>query len=239
MEDKKIKILEFFKDLEFNEKEHKYFVKGKELPTSVSGIIKLYTKPFDRERISLRVATKRGVPQEQILQEWDSKQKRACKKGTEVHLFGELYPFNRHLKPRNQYETAIVQFWNDVPSHIVPVIMEVQMYHKEYMFAGTADILLYNTLTGKYILGDYKTNEDLFKNFMRQKMLAPFGYMFDSPFSKYQLQLSLYQILLEQTGIEVEGRKLIWLRPTAEYEMYDMDDMTGILRECIKHEPWL
>ena len=49
------------------------------------------------------------------------------------------------------------------------------MYHKKYKFAGTCDTLLYNTHTGKYILTDYKTNEDLFKNFAGERLLHCFS----------------------------------------------------------------
>ena len=108
------------------------------------------------------------------------------------------------------------------------------MFHKEFMFAGTADILLYNTVTGMFIIGDYKTNKDLFKNFNGQKMLGPFNNMLDCAFSKYQLQLSYYQILFEQTGLKVSSRKLIWLLPDGTYKMYNMDDHTKVLKEQLK-----
>ena len=104
------------------------------------------------------------------------------------------------------------------------------MYHKEELYAGTADGTLYNTITGKYILIDYKTNIDIFKNYKGQTMLAPFEHLLDSPFNKYQIQLSYYQILLEQiSGIEVSSRKLVWLRPTGEYELYDTENFTHLI----------
>jgi hypothetical protein len=235
MEDKKKEILSFFKDLDFNEKHHQYFVKGERIKLSVSGIIKKFVEPFDTEKISRRVAAKRGVNQDEVFKEWDNAKNKACKKGTKVHLFGELYPLNRHLKPRNKFEEAVVKFWNDVPSTIIPVVMELQMYHKDFMFAGTADILMYNTVTDTFIIGDYKTNKDLFKNYQGKKMLSPFGDLLDCPYNKYQLQLSFYQILFEQLGLKVSSRKLIWLRPTGQYELYNTEDYTGILKDYLKH----
>lgn len=230
-----IQFLEFFKDLEFNEEEHKYFLFGKQLKISVSGLVKNFEKKVNFEEIAQRKDIANDLLIGTTSNLWNTKKEVACEKGTKVHLFGELYPFNRHLKPRNKYEEAIVNFWNDIPSHIIPVIVELRMYHKKYLFAGTADIILYNTLTKKFIIADYKTNEDLFKNFNGKTLKAPFEKLLDNPFSKYELQLSFYQILLEQLGIEVYERKIIWLKEDATYSMYNTEDYTVILNEYLKN----
>lgn len=231
----KDKILNFFKDLEFDEAKHLYTVKGERLRSSVSKVIKNFVTPFDSHNISLGVAQKEGVSQKEILDRWNKISKDACDKGTRIHVFGELYPFDNKLKPSDKYEEAIVNFWNSLPSHIVPVVMELRMYHKDYMFAGTGDILLYNTISGHYIIGDYKTNKDLFKNFKGQTMLGPFKHLLDMPLNHYQLQLSFYQILFEQLGLKVEGRKIIWLKPDGDFDMYDTHDYTDILKDYLKN----
>lgn len=235
MEDNKKHILGSFKELDFDEAKHQYYVNGNPIKISVSGLIKRFVKPVDFALIARNKDRSGGLEKGTTQKMWDDKKDRACKKGTDVHLFGELYPFNKHLKPRNKYEDAVVKFWDDLPEHIIPIVMEIQMYHKEYMFAGTADILLYNTQTDSYIIGDYKTNKDLFKNFIGKKLLAPFNNLLDCPYSKYQLQLSYYQILFEQLGFKVSSRKIIWLLPTGEYEMYDTDNYTEELKEHLKY----
>ena len=73
------------------------------------------------------------------------------------------------------------------------------------------------------------------KNFKGKKMLSLFDDLLDMPLNHYQLQLSFYQILFEQIGLKVEGRKIIWLKPDGEYDMYDTEDYTGILKEYLKH----
>ena len=91
-----------------------------------------------------------------------------------------------------------MKFWNELPPHIIPIIAEARMYHKEFLYAGTPDFLLYNTLTGKYIILDYKTNIDIFKNYNNQKMLAPFEHLLDSPVLpalQISLPFSSYQII--------------------------------------------
>lgn len=237
----KLPILDFFKDLRFEEKEHKYFVNGKPLAISVSGKVGKYKPPFDEQEVSSEVAERRGVTQYSILEEWETERDRACTAGNITHLFGEAYTFNRHLKPKTKLQEAVVKFWADLPPHIVPVMVENIMYHKKFMFAGTADILLYNLKTKKYIIADYKTNKDLFKvfvdykkkpGFREQRMLAPFSYFLSMPINHYQLQLSYYQILLEQVpGIEIESRKVIWLHTDGTYEMYATEDLTSQLKK--------
>lgn len=230
----KLYILSNFPGLIMDEVEHIYYLNGKPLKTSVSGVIKFFYKPFDAYKKSREICGD-TVEADELMNKWKTSGQVACELGTRVHKFGEVYPFNRHLKPKDGFEKAIVKFWNDLPEHIIPVIMECQMYHKEYLFAGTADILLYNTITGEYIIADYKTNKDLFKNFKGKRMTGIFMNFLDNPFNHYQVQLSLYQILLEQVKeIKVSARKIIWLKENGEYEMYDCNDYTNILKEQLK-----
>lgn len=225
----KLPILEHFGDIILNEEEHRYFLNGKPFSISVSGIIKNFYIPFNAKDKSLEM-TGCEEAAKQLRQEWKNNADRACELGTRVHKFGEVYPFQRHLKPKDGFEKAIVKFWNDLPEHIVPVMTECMMYHQKYLFAGTMDILLYNIQTGEYIIADYKTNKDLFKNVRRKKMTKSFINFLDNPYNHYQIQLSLYQILIEQvTGVKISSRKIIWLLPDGEYKLYDTDDLTGIL----------
>lgn len=236
MEKIKQELKNFFKDINFKEEGHKYDVKGQTLKYSVSGLIKFFSPYFDTENISLGTAKKYGKTQEQVLQEWEEEKNKACDKGNVAHLFGENYMLDRSLKPSTGLEKAIVKFWGDLPKHIVPTIPELQMYHKEYLFAGTADVPLYNTITKKHIIADYKTNKDLFKNFNNQKLLTLFQDLLDCPFSKYQIQLSFYQILMEQVPeVEVSHRKIIWLKDDGSYLLYDTIDYTDRLKNFLKN----
>lgn len=235
MEDIKAKIKDYFSKISFEEKEHKYSVEGKELSMSVSGLIRKYKFPVDWDIVLHRTAEAKGKSKKEVKAEWDKAAEIGCDRGNMAHLFGELYPYNRKLLPQTGMDKAIVAFWNDLPDHIVPLFLELQMYHKDFMFAGTGDIILFNTKTRKVIIGDYKTNKDLFKNFNNQKMTRGFSHLYCCSFNHYQLQLSYYQILLEQIlkplGIEVAGRKLIWLQEDGTYLLYDTKDFTEELKK--------
>lgn len=227
-----IQIENYFSKLHFNEEKHLYTVDGKILP-SVSKLIDNFVEKFKSKEISNSISIRTGVPQKDILKEWKDIADEACDRGHRVHNFGELYPYDKTLKPSCNQEKAVVKFWNDLPPHIVPVKMELRMYHKALHFAGTADIILYNTITKEYIIADYKTNKDLFKNFKEKKLLGIFSNLLDCPLNKYQIQLSFYQILLEQLGFKVSQRKIIWLLKTGEYQLYDTEDLTPKLNQYL------
>lgn len=227
----RLQIKDFFSDLTFEPKAHKYFVNGVPIKESVSKKITRFKKPFNKHSTSLGTANIRGITQQEVLKEWDQTRDESLRVGNEAHLFGELYAFNRKLRPQSNFDLAIMKFWEDLPDYLVIVAIEAQMYHKTDLWAGTADILLFNKLTGKFIIADYKTNKDLFKNFKGQTLLERFSTYLDNPFNGYQIQLSYYQILIEQLGFEVSHRKIIWLKPNGTYELYDCEDLTQYLRE--------
>jgi ATP-dependent exoDNAse (exonuclease V) beta subunit len=218
----------FFNDLEFEEHSHTYRVKGEILP-SVSFLIKQVTPPFDEQEISKKVSLRDNRPRAEVLTEWKEIRDEACDRGKRVHNFAEEYAFDRELKPTCPQEKAAKKFWDQMPAHIVPMFVELKMYHKLFRYAGTTDLVLFDRNTGMFILADYKTNKDLFKNFNKQRLLFPFNNMLATPYSKYALQLSYYQILFEQTGFKVSHRKLIYLDMDGGYGIYDLNDYTNVL----------
>lgn len=228
-------IQNFFSKLTFNEELHKYYVDGNPLSISVSGLIEKFKHPTDWETIKINKALREGKTPEYFTKLWKEKADRACDLGTDVHLFGEQYPLDRSLKPNNKFKEAIVKFWADLPDYIVPLQLEAQMYHLKYLFGGTSDILLLNTKTNKIYIADYKTNENLFNEFNGQRMQGPFSHLLCNNFNHYQIQLSYYQILIEQIpGVKISGRKIIWLLPTGDYNMYETENFTEILKKNLE-----
>lgn len=227
------KIKTPFNTLTFKEEEHKYFVQGVPIKKSVSGLISDYYEHFDAEAVAPYSAAKLGITTEQILEQWAEINLESRVRGHRVHNFGEYYQFDRSLKPSCPQEEAIVKFWADLPEHIIPVAAELRMYHFIKLFAGTADIILFDTKTQTYIIADYKTNKDLFKNYKGKTMLAPFSHLLDCPLNHYVLQLSYYQILLEQVGIKISRRVIIWLGLDGKYSLLETEDVTGILKSTL------
>lgn len=222
-----------FSALEFVEDTHTYNV-GQLILPSVSSFIKEFHPHFDAETIAHFVAKKEGKTKAQVLKEWKDIADEACENGTRVHLFGEKYMEGWNPIPTCPKEEAVVKFWKGVPSRYKILIPELQMYHFKYNYAGTADIILYDTQTDTLVIADYKTNKDLFKNHKEQKMLGEFTHLLDSPYNKYQIQLSMYQILLEQTGYKVSKRIIVYLKDDGNYELHFTDDYTKVLTEWLE-----
>jgi len=225
-----------FEKLTFDEDKHQYSVDSVKLKGSVSSKIDKFVEKVNFDEKAEIKAIRLGITKETLLSQWEEEKNIACNTGNRVHLFGELYPFNKTMKPSCPQELAITKFWNNLPSHIVPACLELRMYHLQFMFAGTSDILLFNTIDKTFIIADYKTNKDLFKNFKKKTLLAPFERLLDSPFNKYQIQLSFYQLLFEQTGYKVASRKIIWLLKTGDYLMYDCENLTKELLHELNKE---
>jgi hypothetical protein len=224
------KIQTPFSNLTFEEKRHKYYVEGQPINKSVSALIGEFYEHFDAQQVAPHSAAKLGLTTEEVLAHWAAINQESRDRGHRVHNFGEVYQFNRNLKPSCPQEEAIVKFWQDVPEHILPLAAELRMYHFKHLFAGTADIILFDTKTQTYIIADYKTNKDLFKNYMGKTMIGPFSHLLDNPLNHYVIQLSYYQLLLEQVGVKVSRRVIIWLGLDGNYQLFDTEDVTDILK---------
>jgi len=223
----KEKAKQQFSKLEFKEETHTYTVKEEILP-STSYKIKEFYKEFDKENISLAVAKKNKVTQQEILDQWDEINLVAIENGTAVHNFAEDYCNGLDVKPFNKQCEAVIRFWNELPSYYELVFVELQMYSEDYWYAGTTDFVLLDTRDNSLVIGDYKTNEDLFSYY--DYMLPPFDMLEDSAYNHYQIQLSYYQILLEQLDYKISDRILVWLRKDGNYDTYHTTNFTDILK---------
>ena len=198
-----------------------------------------------------------GMSKEQILAQWKVKSDRACDFGTDVHAFGESMFYymigepERILEeckeqftengpqPSNPQEEAIVKFWNDLPENFVPVLAETKVFNRNgTQYAGTFDILFYyveepESPKNGLVIFDYKTNEDLYKNYNNQKLLWPFQDMLDQAVSYYTLQLGCYQVPLENLGYKVIARRLIWVRPNGSYEKVKINSIADRIRKAL------
>jgi hypothetical protein len=200
----------------------------------------------------------------EIEKAWAENSKQACEHGSERHEFGEscywymtgqydriLPAFKDRLtkdggfEARFPKEEATVKFWEDLPVCFVPIAVENITYNKTLNYSGTFDMLFYYDaeLDGKspeksgFVIFDYKTNKDLYKNFMGKKLLPPFDELLDMPCSLYKLQLSLYELNLEQLGFKVIARRLIWLKPDGEYDKIPLESYTKVLSEELTKHP--
>lgn len=156
----------------------------------------------------------------------------------------------KELVPRNAKECAVVEFFNrELSSNYYFVLAETRVYSGvnpgapklKTDYAGTFDLLMYKVDVNKpensgLVIFDYKTNKDLENSFSQRfgKMLYhPFGDMYDENLSLYTLQQSCYQIPLEDIGLKVIERNLVWLKDDGTYELKKLRNVTNTLRAVL------
>lgn len=149
--------------------------------------------------------------------------------------------------PFHNKERAGLSALEDLNNHYWLVLNEARVYsglnkdiemNPNTPFAGTFDMLYYYDggdipESAGFIICDWKTNASLESSFARSKkkmMLPPFNDMIDESLSHYFLQFSCYQIPLEDIGLKVIGRRLIWLKDDGTYDKIATPDLTNIIR---------
>lgn len=153
------------------------------------------------------------------------------------------------LIPTRKKEEAILNFYTDLHPSLYFVLAETKVYTGKNKaltslkqdYCGTFDILFYykdpndDTKSGLCIF-DFKTNKKLKDSFSRDRdrfLLPPFTDMYEESLSYYTLQLSAYQIPLEDIGLKVIARRIVWLKDDGTYELIPLGDVTDKLREVL------
>lgn len=226
----KEKAKQQFRKLHFVDETHTYTVEDKVLP-STSYKIKDFYEEFNKEVISKKYAKKHNLSQKEVLKRWEEINLTAIDNGTAVHNFAEDYCNGLKIKPFNKQCEAVISFWNNLPEYYELVFVELQMYSEDYWYAGTTDFVLLDKRNNSLVIGDYKTNDDLFSYY--NYMLEPFEMLENNSFNHYQVQLSFYQILLEQLDYKISDRILVWLKKDGSYEVYHTSDFTNILKNSL------
>ena len=199
---------------------------------------------------------------EQILEQWNITRDTSCTNGTNVHEFGEscfwymmgrpdmVYPeFQDRIKDdgfhsNSPKEDAVVKFWIDLPKCFIPIAVENKICREDLGYAGTFDMLFYYDATlnnetddkSGFVIFDYKTNKDLYKNFAGERMLYPFEQLLNNPLNGYKLQLSLYELALVPVGYKVIGRRIIWLLEDGKYTKINTESYASWLEQILRQK---
>jgi len=256
-------ILERFGDIEFLEEGHKYTIDGIEY-TSVSNIIKKYEPVVDWDQKAADYALKWGKKKEDVQKEWKLNNLKATISGTRTHEFGESYTnllcghpelICEQNKPQyiKEYNTmvatypkedAVKKFYDELETNLHPIGAEFKLSSKFIADAlhicGTCDLLFYDSERDGFVIGDWKTNKSLIKEYSRDFGITMTGCMskfIDEPLSHYTLQFNIYQRMLESIGLNIIDRILVWLKDDGTYEKIYIDKIPdNILDKILKGE---
>ena len=235
-----------FSDFKFYEENHSYTYKGKPISIGATGLIGQYCNEFDAQAVAERVATRDNKSVQEVLDEWEYKNKFACTKGSTCHEYAqtlwseEQYKINR-FDESQEYYNAIEKiqyqadnFYNDYKDRLEHLYDEYVIGSEEYDIASAIDHLFINKLTGGLVLVDYKTNSDIHKNERYAKqMKVPLSHLKDYTLNHYYIQLSIYKYLVEKyTNLKIEEMFIVWF--SENVENYEIIEIPYLKDEVIK-----
>lgn len=256
-------INEKFGGIKFIEEGHQYFVdKTEYIP--VSNIIKRYEPVVDWDQKAADYAMKYGKKKEDVQKDWKLNNLKSTISGTRTHEFGESYTnllcghpelICEQNKPQyiKEYNTmvstypkedAVIKFYSELEKNLHPVGAEFKL-SSQYLegtepICGTCDLLFYDSEKDGYVIGDWKTNKSLIKDFSRVNGVMMTGLMskfIDEPLSHYTLQFNIYQKLLESIGLKILDRVLIWLKDDGTYERIRIEKIPdAVIDKILKGE---
>lgn len=221
-----------FSGLTFESQRHLYFWEGERVHKSITGLVEDHADEFDEAKWLPICAKKEGMTEHELKHKWQTINKQGCELGSETHDFMEMYTGLE--TPSSPQQVAGIAYLKEALEEYDIVYRELRMYSRKYKFAGTTDLLLKHKITGEYVLADYKTNKDLFKAYGMLK--PPFQYLENHPYNKYQLQLSYYQMMLDEINIHVSKRVLVYLRADATYLVYPTWDFVESLHDYLNNK---
>jgi ATP-dependent exoDNAse (exonuclease V) beta subunit len=241
MKEEILEKLNIFNDSNFifDEPTHKYTYLGKEY-ISVTRYIEQFHKPFDQNYHSLRIAQKRGVPQEWVLSEWKELNDYANYIGHETHLWIENYFLQKWQNlPTNLDIIHRINKFNKIYAtnmhKLIPIAFEVRVFSKKWKIAGMIDALfLYRN---QIFIIDYKTNKEFTTDSnlkYKERLRYPFESYYKTHLNEYSIQISLYALILKEYNINVAGGYLVYIGPgDDDAQIYKCVNLTSVLEEFL------
>ena len=254
MKNEIIKELQYFKGVEFHENQHFYTLNDYKFGISATSLIETYGQEFDSDNISQMVANKRGISQQEVLDEWKKENEFSCIKGSCIHLkaqslwMKENYEIDYNTiddtidKSRLKKEYDImskqaINFYNDYKDMYDMIQDEFIVWSKEFDIAGSIDGIMYNKYTHQCCILDFKSNKDLqFESKYHKKMKAPLHKLDDVNGQHYYIQLSIYKYLIEKyTNIKVDETFIVYFNINADnYEIIETPYLKNEVEKILK-----
>ena len=145
--------------LKIDEESHTYSHEDGHNLTSVSNLISNYKQPFDPDGHILRAsAKKKGIPPEELREEWEKTKNDAATRGKSFHSQAEYY-INTGKILDSDYKDVVQRFAERKYSG--RLYSEVLVCSENHGIAGTIDLI--EDLGNHYVrLEDFKTNKKLY-----------------------------------------------------------------------------
>lgn len=247
------KLNEAFGKFKFFPEDHHYECNGKRINISVTRLIEQYSNEFDSLGIAERVAKKQNKPVQEVLNEWEYKNKFSCAKGSTCHEYiqslfsGEPYEPNdfdgsdEFWNASEKIKEQAKYFWRTYRDRLEHIADEFIIGDEKCSVASAVDHLFLNKFTGGLVLVDYKTNSDIHKNEKYAKqMKAPLQHLKDTTLNHYAIQLSIYKYLIEKyTNIIIDEFFIVYMSENKDdYEIIEVEYLKKEVEELLRWEIW-
>ena len=255
LQDIKDKTNQAFGKYTFIEEGHYYLCNGKKVGISTTGLISQYEQKFDSDTISQMVANKRGISQQEVLEEWRIENLHSTIKGSFIHEFaqslweGKEYKFDYSNVPKeidldrlkSDIEKLIPQainFYNDYKDMYELIGCEIYLGDEDYDECGATDQMMLNKYTGGITIIDYKTNKKIeYESYKHKKMLIPLHKFDDCNYVHYSFQLGDYKFKFEKnTNLKVEETFIVYFNVNADnYEIIEPLNMEKEVKKILEN----
>lgn len=191
------------KEISFNEEHHRYICDGVTFKSATS-LVKTFFPEFDKENISRFVAQKRKVPQQQVLEEWESTANTAIIHGKEVHGYIEnalLGKDNTQAKLSEKKKECLEKILEEIRDQYDIIEPEKIIFSPELGVSGMIDLFAKKKGVEVYVVGDWKTNKKIeMENDYKSFGSGPFKGMPNSNYHHYSIQVNIYKEILLREG---------------------------------------
>lgn len=238
----------------FIEDGHYYLCNGKRVGISTTGLISQYEQEFDSDTISQQVANKRGISQQEVLEEWRIENLHSTIKGSMIHEFAQSlweskeYKFDYSNVPqeidldrlKSDIEKLIPQainFYNDYKDMYELIGCEIYLGDEDFDECGATDQMMLNKLTGGITIIDYKTNKKIeYESYKHKKMLIPLNKYDDCNYVHYSFQLGDYKYKFEKnTNLKVDETFIVYFNVNADnYEIIEPLNMEKEVKNILE-----
>lgn len=181
--------------------------------TSVTTVLGKYKHAFDEDYHAARIADRRGVTKEEVINEWREINRQANEYGTSVHEIIErlLLAKNRYYSPRDDFEVLVINAFKKMCLEESLSLLDNDDVKPEYIMsiefndvdgiAGTSDIIE-DISNDRFNVWDIKTNKRFeFENKYNEYLLFPLDHLTHCQYNDYALQISVYGVMYErETG---------------------------------------
>lgn len=199
--------------ISFNEEKHTYtHVDTGEIYVSATQLLGKFKKPFDKDKHSQRVADKRGITQQEVLQEWESITKKSIDRGKNVHNLLENYiKFGETKKDWTWLYKSFDKQRDIICDRYDYIHSEKLLWNDQFKIAGTCDVLIERD--SEFCILDFKTNKKMsISNPYKEFLKPPLDFLQYCEYNLYALQLSLYAYMFEQqTNKSIKSLSILYL----------------------------